>query len=333
MACDHSQPCGCNQDELTTLPDPCDTTNCVGEPCDQIIDCNCVRYTGADIPQMNINTGDPLCDVITSIVALGGIPGTNGASAYEIWLADGNTGTEQDFLDSLKGDTGNTGAPGTNGNSGAKGNNGDNGDNGDYVETTVEAPGVNCLSGGLKVVVKSGINDSILTTNYICNSPLYKAMHVYGAAPVGTITLPSIPALDPSEYSAFQGGQIIKLGGVVLDEWGTSYNPSTGIWVCPEDGYYDFSYYVHLTHSFSVAWGVGTMAVALMNSASTGQYGGNQFITTADTIHIDMQGGMNLVPFTTGQTLMLKLLNNTPIDYTPFTGDIIRFSVRKVKPL
>lgn len=29
-----------------------------------------------------------------------------GASAYEIWLALGNTGTEQDFLDSIKGDPG-----------------------------------------------------------------------------------------------------------------------------------------------------------------------------------------------------------------------------------
>lgn len=37
-----------------------------------------------------------------------GIPGTNGTngidgkSAYEIWIDEGNTGTEQDFLDSLK---------------------------------------------------------------------------------------------------------------------------------------------------------------------------------------------------------------------------------------
>ena len=28
--------------------------------------------------------------------------GLEGASAYEVWLAEGNVGTEQDFLDSLK---------------------------------------------------------------------------------------------------------------------------------------------------------------------------------------------------------------------------------------
>jgi hypothetical protein len=38
-----------------------------------------------------------------------GMPGSPGLSAYQIWLSQGNSGTEQDFLDSL------VGAPGTNG--------------------------------------------------------------------------------------------------------------------------------------------------------------------------------------------------------------------------
>jgi hypothetical protein len=41
--------------------------------------------------------------------------GPRGLSAYQIWLAEGNTGTEQDFLDSLVGPAGTpgpTGAPG-----------------------------------------------------------------------------------------------------------------------------------------------------------------------------------------------------------------------------
>ena len=35
-----------------------------------------------------------------------GLPGVNGLSAYEVWLAEGNTGTEQDYLDSLVGPQG-----------------------------------------------------------------------------------------------------------------------------------------------------------------------------------------------------------------------------------
>lgn len=38
--------------------------------------------------------------------------GKDGKSAYDIWLEQGNTGTEQDFLDSLKGDQGLQGNPG-----------------------------------------------------------------------------------------------------------------------------------------------------------------------------------------------------------------------------
>ena len=39
-----------------------------------------------------------------------------GQSAYDIWLAEGNTGDEQDFLDSLEGAPGEQGPPGTNAN-------------------------------------------------------------------------------------------------------------------------------------------------------------------------------------------------------------------------
>ena len=47
-----------------------------------------------------------------------GSTGANGLSAYEVWIANGNTGTQQDFLDSLQGATGlqgNTGSTGANG--------------------------------------------------------------------------------------------------------------------------------------------------------------------------------------------------------------------------
>lgn len=50
-----------------------------------------------------------------------GADGANGKSAYQIWLDAGNTGTEQDFLASLKGVKGDTGA---------KGDKGDKGDTG-----------------------------------------------------------------------------------------------------------------------------------------------------------------------------------------------------------
>ena len=50
-----------------------------------------------------------------------GPSGATGKSAYEIWLANGNTGTESDFLNSLVGPAGATGATGATGPTGAPG--------------------------------------------------------------------------------------------------------------------------------------------------------------------------------------------------------------------
>lgn len=44
-----------------------------------------------------------------------GTNGSNGLSAYDVWIGEGNVGTEQDFLDSLVGATGATGAAGAGG--------------------------------------------------------------------------------------------------------------------------------------------------------------------------------------------------------------------------
>lgn len=128
MACDHSQPCGCNQDELTTLPDPCDNPPCIGEPCDEVIDCDCVRYSGAPIPQFNVETGDSLCDIITDLIALGGVPG---ASAYDIAVAEGFIGDEAAWLESLVGQTGSQGLKGDRGDDGDPGGQGERGFTGD----------------------------------------------------------------------------------------------------------------------------------------------------------------------------------------------------------
>ena len=50
--------------------------------------------------------------------------GLKGDSAYQIWLNEGNIGTEEDFLLSLKGDTGDKGE---------KGEKGEKGDTGDVI--------------------------------------------------------------------------------------------------------------------------------------------------------------------------------------------------------
>jgi hypothetical protein len=125
MACTHDKPCGCKDDSLTTLPDPCDTEECVGEICDEVIKCDCVTYTGPDIPSLNIQTGDSVCDIIQRISEVGGVPGDDGVgisdSSYDentgeltLTFTDNTTFTTGD----LRGENGNDGERGVRGKAG-----------------------------------------------------------------------------------------------------------------------------------------------------------------------------------------------------------------------
>src|SRR6056300_1534779 len=57
------------------------------------------------------NTGTEQ-EFLDSLKGTDGTPGADGDSAYQVWLDVGNTGTEQEFLDSLKGTDGDPGADG-----------------------------------------------------------------------------------------------------------------------------------------------------------------------------------------------------------------------------
>ena len=125
-----------------------------------------------------------------------GQEGRDGDSAYEIWLSEGNVGTKQQFLDSLKGDTGEDGDEGKSayqiwlaaGNTGTeeeflaslKGEDGAGGADSinTLVKTSLEAAGTNCITGGVKIEYGVDSNsDGTLSddeidatlTKYVCN--------------------------------------------------------------------------------------------------------------------------------------------------------------------
>ena len=69
-----------------------------------------------------------------------GATGATGKSAYQSWLDQGNTGTEADFIASLKGETGAKGDTGATGATGPQGAKGDKGDKGDTGATGAQGP-------------------------------------------------------------------------------------------------------------------------------------------------------------------------------------------------
>ncbi len=66
-----------------------------------------VKVTGVDLPPIEVKG--------TFTIPSIRIDGQNGKSAYEIWLEAGNSGTREDFLNSLKGKNGEDGRNGTDG--------------------------------------------------------------------------------------------------------------------------------------------------------------------------------------------------------------------------
>ena len=127
---------------------------------------------------------------------IAGNDGAEGDSAYEIWLALGNTGTQQDFIDSLtgpagpQGEQGLAGPQGSDGSAGssayeiwlAAGNTGTESDflsslvgtNGKsaLIKTTDEPAGPNCANGGIKIEVGSDDNNNGVLDQDEINSTL-----------------------------------------------------------------------------------------------------------------------------------------------------------------
>lgn len=104
---------------------------------------------------------------------VGVIAGPAGQSAYELWLAQGNTGTVNDFLNSLTGPAGVQGPAGVNGNDGAAGPQGPQGAAGPQgpqgAQGAAGAPGTNGVSitwlGALAVAPGSpGLNQAYYNT-------------------------------------------------------------------------------------------------------------------------------------------------------------------------
>jgi len=96
------------------------------------------------------DTGATGADGATGATGAPGPQGDPGKSAYQIWLDEGNSGTEEEFLESLKGPKGDTGEQGPPGADGAPGPQGEPGEDG--------SPGVIIPITGQTVVAPASVN-------------------------------------------------------------------------------------------------------------------------------------------------------------------------------
>jgi len=130
---------------------------------------NCIVWDGPDIPCLTICKGTPItalifqlamkyCDIIAPL-----------STTYRVECLQGVSSTSSipevlqaviDKLCSLVLQTGDQGPQGLPGAAGPKG---------DYVETTPILAGQVCACGGVKVIVKNGINNAMISERIVCN--------------------------------------------------------------------------------------------------------------------------------------------------------------------
>lgn len=127
-----------------------------------------IKYDLSDIIVRENIVGEGLPEIpdITVIQGEKGDKGDDGLSAYEIWLSLGNSGTETDFISSLKGDRGEQGLRGEKGETGLAGEKGDKGDTGEQgIQGEKGADGIDGFSPEIEVSENTETSYRLLITN------------------------------------------------------------------------------------------------------------------------------------------------------------------------
>jgi len=124
----------------------------------------------------------------------------------------------------------------------------------------------------------------------------------------------------------------------------TMYDVATGIWTCPQSGYYDINYNLYLTAPGYPVTGWGVTLYAPTSAPVIGQFfigvtnnGGTTYcadyctvMSRQDLAHLYITGGQQGIYISATTTLVLKIQNMTGLSYVANTGDNIDWAIRRV---
>lgn len=150
-----------------------------------------------------------------------GLPGEKGKSVYDIWLEAENTGTEEDFINSIKGGIGLQGPKGDKGEPGPKGEKGDTGEQGPKGDSNSDILNISAATEVGSVI--EGNHSSIILKK---STTQYKLQLHYKVKLDGCLGSPQLhflldPTLIPSviEYSYYADGQRYEHLRTSADAW------------------------------------------------------------------------------------------------------------------
>jgi hypothetical protein len=231
------------------------------------------------------------------------------------------------------GPPGPAGADGVNGLDGAvgpagpKGDPGNPGTNGNYVVRTAEPAGLNCPCGGIKLEVKSGVDNSVLTTDYICTACAFGAMLAQSTPQNLNFVAPGLNSSRICDMSP-------RIISEVYDD-DNAYDPTTGIWTCPATGRYNLSFFVHLTIDAGNGWydpaSDNMVGAGILAPSSCNFYAVDYMTVTKIMKHVDITGSALGMQIAAGTELCLKIVNLSTFNYVSVAGDVQRFAIQRVK--
>jgi hypothetical protein len=223
------------------------------------------------------------------------------------------------------------GPQGAQGNQGIQGVQGLPGDNGNYVVQTVEPEGLNCPAGGVKIQVFDGVDNTLINTTYVCNF-YNKGIFFIKTSPQDLNAAPASPAtirrvIDGNIIIFDTADSFPTFNGL------TGYNPTTGVWTCPETGRYDLSFFVHYESPTDDGWllegGYFLAGICGFGATANNVYVVSNHTVGQNNLFIEISGALDSFPINVGSQLCLKVINCTSENYVSDVGDTVKMCIRK----
>lgn len=134
------------------------------------------------------------------------------------------------------------------------------------------------------------------------------------------------------------GNGQIQIMPIVQIQTITGYNQGSGIWTCPESGYYNLGFFVNYSRRVDEnGWYhpemAGMMTAGLCSPTGHLTYVANALPITLPLKHINITGS-SILYITASTQICLKVMNSTGYDYVANgsvqSGDIVKMSILKI---